>query len=88
LIINVIIAGMMFAGSDTEHNLNMRGAFLHVIGDLLGSIGALIAAVLIWLFGWNLADPIVSILMSLIILKGAWGVLKSSLNILMEGTPE
>ena len=88
LIINVIIAVMMFAGSDTEHNLNMRGAFLHVIGDLLGSIGALIAAVLIWLFGWNLADPIVSILMSLIILKGAWGVLKSSLNILMEGTPE
>ena len=77
----------MFKGGDTSHNLNMRGAFLHVIGDLLGSIGAIIAAILIWTLGWTIADPIASILVSVIILKSAYGIAKSSLNILMEGTP-
>lgn len=65
----------------------MRGAFLHVIGDLLGSVGAITAAILIWAFGWTIADPIASILVSVIILKSAWGITKSSINILMEGTP-
>lgn len=87
-IINLIVAGLMFTSSDTEHNLNMRGAFMHVIGDLLGSVGAMIAAIFIWLFGWSLADPIVSILMSLLILRSAWGITMSSINILMEGKPE
>ncbi|MCU5746611.1 cation diffusion facilitator family transporter [Staphylococcus sp. SQ8-PEA] len=87
LIINIVIAAIMFKGSDTSHNLNMKGAFLHVLGDLLGSVGAMVAAVIIWLLGWNWADPVMSIIMSLIILKSAWTVMKSSINILMEGTP-
>ncbi|EHJ06633.1 CDF family zinc efflux transporter CzrB [Staphylococcus simiae] len=87
LIVNIVVAYLMFKGGDTSHNLNMRGAFLHVIGDLLGSIGAIVAAILIWAFGWTIADPIASILVSVIILKSAWGITKSSINILMEGTP-
>lgn len=87
LIVNVVIALLMFKGGDTSHNLNMRGAFLHVLGDLFGSIGAIVAAILIWTLGWTIADPIASILVSVIILKSAYGIAKSSLNILMEGTP-
>ncbi len=69
LIVNIVVAFFMFKGGDTSHNLNMRGAFLHVIGDLLGSVGAITAAILIWAFGWTIADPIASILVSVIILK-------------------
>ena len=87
LIVNIIVAVLMFRGGDTSHNLNMRGAFLHVLGDLFGSIGAIVAALLIWGFNFTVADPIASILVSLIILKSAYGIAKSSLNILMEGTP-
>lgn len=87
LLVNIIVAVLMFKGGDTSHNLNMRGAFLHVLGDLFGSIGAIVAAILIWAFGWSIADPIASILVSIIILRSAWGITKSSLNILMEGTP-
>lgn len=87
LIINIIVAILMFKGGDILHNLNMRGAFLHVLGDLLGSIGAIIAALLIWGFNLTIADSIASILVSLIIFKSAYAIAKSSLNILMEGTP-
>lgn len=87
LIVNIVIAMLMFKGGDTSHNLNMRGAFLHVIGDLFGSIGAIVAALLIWGFNLTIADPIASILVSLIILKSAFSIAKSSFNILMEGTP-
>ena len=68
LIVNIVVAFFMFKGGDTSHNLNAR-CFLHVIGDLLGSVGAITAAILIWAFGWTIADPIASILVSVIILK-------------------
>lgn len=87
LIINIIVAALMFKGGDTSHNINMRGAFLHVMGDLLGSVGAIIAALLIWGFNFTIADPIASIIVSILIIKSSWGITKSSLNILMEGTP-
>ncbi|PTI41292.1 cation-efflux pump [Staphylococcus succinus] len=87
LIINIIVAALMFKGGDTSHNINMRGAFLHVMGDLLGSVGAIIAALLIWAFNFTIADPIASIIVSILIIKSSWGITKSSLNILMEGTP-
>lgn len=86
LIVNIIVAYLMFKGGDTSHNINMRGAFLHVIGDLLGSVGAIIAAVLIWNFNLTITDPIASIIVSVLIIKSSWGITKSSLNILMEGT--
>lgn len=87
LIVNLIVAWLMFTGSDTKHNLNMRGAFVHVLGDLLGSVGAITAALLIMFFGWSIADPIASVLVAILIVKSGFGVTKSSLNILMEGTP-
>ena len=86
LIVNIIVAIIMFKSGDTSHNLNMRGAF-HVLGDLLGSLGAIIASILIYVFNFTIADPIASILVSIIILKSAIGISRSSLNILMEGTP-
>lgn len=69
LMVNIIVAILMFKGGDTSHNLNMRGAFLHVLGDLFGSVGAIVASLLIWGFNFTLADPLASILVSLIILK-------------------
>jgi len=72
----------------THHgSLNVRAAYLHVLGDALGSLGALGAAVLIRLTGWTVADPIVSILLSLLILAGAWRLLKESTDILLEAVP-
>ena len=87
LIVNIIVAIIMFKSGDTSHNLNMRGAFIHVLGDLLGSLGAIIASILIYVFNFTIADPIASILVSIIILKSAIGISRLSLNILMEGTP-
>ncbi|HEX7024709.1 MAG TPA: cation diffusion facilitator family transporter [Gemmatimonadales bacterium] len=68
-------------------SLNVRGAYLHVMGDALGSVGALAAAVIIMLTGWTVADPIVSILLSLLILVGAWRLLRESTDVLLEAVP-
>ena len=70
-----------------DGSLNVRGAYLHVLGDALGSVGAVAAAAIIALTGWTLADPIVSILLSLLILVGAWRLLRESTDILLESVP-
>jgi cobalt-zinc-cadmium efflux system protein len=70
-----------------QANLNTRGAYLHVLGDALGSVGALGAAAVILLTGWTLADPIISIALALLILLGAWRLLRESTDILLEGVP-
>ena len=81
-------AFLVLHGAGAEnHNLNMRGAMLHVLGDLLGSVAALVAAGVIILTGWMPADPILSILVALIILRGAWRVVSESGHILLEGSP-
>ncbi|MEK3644043.1 cation diffusion facilitator family transporter [Aeribacillus sp. FSL M8-0235] len=87
LIANLLSAWVLMRKGDVKHNVNVRSAYLHVIGDALGSVGAIAAGFIMWLFGWYIADPIISILVALLILKGAWGVLKHSIHILMEGTP-
>ncbi|MDT0669885.1 cation transporter [Mammaliicoccus sciuri] len=87
LLVNIFIAWLMFKGSDTKDNLNMRGAFIHVLGDLLGSVGAIVAALIMIAFGWKLADPIASVIVALLIIRSGYGVTKSALNVLMEGTP-
>ncbi|ANF59702.1 zinc transporter ZitB [Halotalea alkalilenta] len=69
-------------------NLNLRGASLHVLGDLLGSVAAILAAVIIMFTGWTVADPILSVLACVLILRAAWGVLRRSTHLLLEGTPE
>lgn len=70
-----------------EGSLNARGAYLHVMGDALGSMGALTAAAIVWLTGWTVADPIVSIALSLLILVGAWRLLRESTDILLDAVP-
>ena len=68
-------------------SLNVRGAYLHVVGDALGSVGAIIAALIVQFTGWLMADPILSIALSLLILGRAIQLLKESTNVLLEGTP-
>ncbi|WP_159888447.1 cation diffusion facilitator family transporter [Paenibacillus puerhi] len=87
LLINILVAWIMMRGADTEHNLNMRGAFLHVISDMLGSVGAIAAALLIMFFGWGWADPLASVIVAVLVLRSGYMVSKSSLHVLMEGTP-
>lgn len=87
LFANLLSAWVLMRKGDVKHNVNVRSAYLHVIGDALGSVGAIAAGFIMWLFDWYIADPIISILVALLILKGAWGVLKHSIHILMEGTP-
>lgn len=74
-------------GADKDH-VNIKGATLHVLGDLLGSVAAIVAAVVIWLTGWMPIDPILSVLVSLLILRSAWTLLTRTFNILMEGAPD
>ncbi|MCP2045489.1 cation diffusion facilitator family transporter [Pontibacter sp. HSC-36F09] len=88
LMVNALVAWIMMRGSDVKDNLNMRGAYLHVISDMLGSVGAIVAALLIMFFGWAWADPLASVIVSLLVLRSGYLVTKSSVHILMEGTPE
>jgi cobalt-zinc-cadmium efflux system protein len=81
-----LIAARLLAHSDME-NLNLRGAFLHVMGDILGSVGAIIAGVLMVFWRWYLADPIVSVMVSVLILYSSWHLLRDSVEVLLEGTP-
>lgn len=87
LLINILVAWILYSQGSTKDNLNIRSAFLHVLGDLLGSVGAIVAAALIMLFGWYIADPIASMIVSLLVLYSGWNVLKESVNILMEAKP-
>ena len=85
LVVNLISLRMLH---DLRHgSLNTRGAYLHVLGDALGSAGALAAAAVIAITGWTLADPIISIALALLILLGAWQLLKESTDILLEAVP-
>lgn len=85
LLVNVFVLWFLTRG-DSEH-VNVKGAVLHVMGDLLGSVGAIVAAIVIWYTGWTPIDPILSVFVSLLILRSAWGLLKNTLHILLEGAP-
>lgn len=85
LAVNVFCFALLH-GADHD-NLNVRGALLHVAGDILGSLAAILAAVIIMLTGWQPADPVLSIVMSLIILRSAWRLTSESAHILLEGAP-
>lgn len=87
LLANILSAWFLMRQSDVKDNINVRSAYLHVIGDALGSVGAIIAGLLMYLFSWYIADPIISVVVALLILKSAWGVIKMSIHVLMEGTP-
>lgn len=85
LIVNIIAAFLLHSGH--AHDLNMRGAFLHVLGDLLGSVAAMAAGILIIAFGWLWADAAGSLIISVIIIIGAVRLVLDSVNVLLEGTP-
>ena len=85
LVANIVAAKLLHG--DHRHDLNIRGAWLHVMGDMLGSAAAVAAAVLIATLGWLWADPLTSVFISLIIIYGAWRLIIESVNVLLEGTP-
>jgi cobalt-zinc-cadmium efflux system protein len=85
LIINLL--ALRILGGAHQESLNIRGAWLHVLMDTLGSIGALSAGGLIWAFGWNLADPIASALIAVLVIYSAWRLLAESVGVLMESAP-
>lgn len=86
LLVNVI-AFVVLHGGDRD-NLNIRGAAMHVAGDLLGSLAAVIAAIVIIYSGWTPIDPILSVFVAMLILRSAWALIKRSAHVLLEGAPE
>ena len=85
LAVNLAALGMLWSGR--RHDLNVRGAWLHVAGDALGSVGAITAAALVLAFGWSWADPVASLLISGLVLWSAWTLLREAVGILMEWAP-
>jgi cobalt-zinc-cadmium efflux system protein len=84
LVINIVVAWVLSRG---EQNLNTRGALLHVMGDLLGSVAALISGVLIYYWGWHWTDPLLSLLICILILASTLRLLREVLRVMMEGVP-
>src|SRR5581483_9834131 len=85
VVTNLISAYVLHGGAG--ESLNMRGAYLHVLGDLLGGLGAVAAALIIRFTGWQQADPIASIVMTVLIVRGSWRIVRESVDILLEATP-
>ncbi|MFL5498622.1 MAG: cation diffusion facilitator family transporter [Gemmatimonadaceae bacterium] len=85
LVVNIVAARVLVGSS--AHSLNARGAYLHVLGDLLATVGTLAAAIAIRYTGWLIADPIASILTTVLIMSGAWRLVRESVDILLESTP-
>jgi cobalt-zinc-cadmium efflux system protein len=85
LVLNLVSAALLSAGGSS--NANVRAAAAHVLADAAGSVAAILAGVAVLAFGWNVADPIVSVVISVLISRSAWRVVRESLDVLMEGTP-
>ncbi len=93
LIVVFVLGGRHHDEGDERHegageDLNVRSAYLHVLGDAISSVGVIVAAGVIWVTGWLWVDPLVSVLIGILILVSSWRVLRSSLHILIEGAPE
>ncbi len=85
LVVNLLTAWILHRSAG--HSLNVEGAFQHVMADLLGSVGVVVSGSLIWAFGWTLADPIVSVIIGLLILRSTWQLLAKVIHVLLEGAP-
>jgi cobalt-zinc-cadmium efflux system protein len=86
LLVNIAAAAILHGGH--RHNLNLRGAFLHVVSDAVGSVGAIAAGVIMLTTGWYLADPLISIFIGGLILFSSWSLVKDSLSVLMQSVPK
>jgi cobalt-zinc-cadmium efflux system protein len=84
---NIAAALVLSRGGGHEHNLNQRGAFLHVMGDLLGSVATIVAALIIKFTGWYAADPLLSAVIGLLVVYSAWSLLRESVDVLLEAAP-
>jgi cobalt-zinc-cadmium efflux system protein len=85
LVVNLL--GLFLLGKATSESLNMRGAWLHMLSDTLGSIGAILAGALIWAWQWQWVDPVISMLISILVLFSSWALLKETVAVLMESAP-
>ena len=83
----VNVAALLIIRAGAEDNMTLRGAALHVMGDLLGSVAAIVAGGVIMLTGWTPIDPILSVLVCLLILRSAWALVREAWHVLMEGAP-
>jgi len=81
------LAAVVILHRGHEHSLNQRGAYLHVLGDLLGSVGALVAGVIVLTSGWIMADPLISVLIGALVLISAWRLVQESTDVLLEAAP-
>jgi cobalt-zinc-cadmium efflux system protein len=81
------IAGALILRGGNQGDSNLRGALLHVMGDLLGSVGAIAAAIGIMLTGWTLLDPILSVLVAVLVVRSAWGLVSESIRVLLQAVP-
>lgn len=86
LAVNIAAAVILHAGH--HHNLNVRGAFLHVLSDAVGSVGAIAAGLIMMSTGWYLADPLISIFIGALILFSSWSLIKDSFSVLMQAVPK
>lgn len=86
LVVNLVAAAILHGGH--HHNLNLRGAFLHVISDAVGSVGAILAGLIMVTTHWYLADPLISIFISILILFSSWSLVRDSLSVLMQTVPK
>jgi cobalt-zinc-cadmium efflux system protein len=83
----VNVAGLFVLHGGKDDSLNIRGAWLHMLTDALGSVGAILGGLAVWAFGWSWADPAVSIAIAVLVLYSSWHLLRESVNVLLEGTP-
>jgi cobalt-zinc-cadmium efflux system protein len=79
--------GLWLLAGDRQHNLSIRGAWLHVLADALGSLGAMSAGAAIWLFDWRWADPAASFAIAILVIISAWHLVRDALDVLMEAAP-
>ncbi len=86
LLVNLANLSILSGGRHT--NLNVRGAWLHVMADALGSVGAMSAGAAIYFFGWRWADPVASFFVASLVIYSAWGLIRETLDVLMEGVPK
>jgi cobalt-zinc-cadmium efflux system protein len=85
VVVNLVTALLVHRGS--QHDLNLRSAFVHLMGDVLSTVGAVIAGVIIYFTNANWLDPFVSVLIGFLILYNSWGILRDAIDILLEATP-
>ena len=80
--------GILILSKSTRKNLNVKSAFFHMLGDAISSVGVIAGGILIFYTGWYPADPLISIFIGILILRGAYGLLKESIDIFLEATPK